>query len=135
MIRDVNSPPRIDESLHCLNRVKLFTALDLKLRYWQAELHKVSTPLTAFTVGLLDFYECERMLFGLTNAPATFKNLMEFCLDNFHLNWYIIYLDDTIIFLKIPKKPLQRLKSVLEKLSEVVFKLKPSKCEFFKKLV
>ena len=48
--------------------------------YWQDELDEDSKPLTAFTVGPLGFYECERMPFGLTNLPATFQWLMETCL-------------------------------------------------------
>ena len=43
------------------------------------------------------------MLFGLTNAPATFQHLMETCLDDLHLNWCIIYLDDVIVFSKHQK--------------------------------
>ena len=47
--------------------------LNLKAGYWQVELDEDSKPLTAFAVGPLGFYECERMLFGLTNVTATFQ--------------------------------------------------------------
>ena len=66
------------------------------------ELDEGSIPLTTFTVGPLGFYECVRMPFGLTNAPVTFQRLMESCLGELHLEWYIIYLDDIIIFSKNP---------------------------------
>ena len=92
-----------------------------------------SIPYTAFTVGPLGFYECVRMPFGLTNAPATFQRLMESCLGELHLQYCIIYLDDIIIFSKTPEEQLQRLRKVFEKLSESGLKLKPSKCEFFKR--
>ena len=72
------------------------------------------------------------MPFGLTNAPATFQRLMETCLNDLHLNWCIIYLDDIIIFLKTPEEHVERLAAVFDKISKVGLKLKPSKCEFFK---
>ena len=34
---------------------------------------EASKPCTAFTVGILGFCECEYMLFGLCNVPATFQ--------------------------------------------------------------
>ena len=86
---------------------------------------------TAFTVGLLGFYECERMPFGLKNAPATFQRLMETSLGDLNLHWCIIYLDDIVIFSKDLASNLKRLKAVFWKLEEAGLKLKPSKCELF----
>ena len=65
-----------------------------------------SKALTAFTVRPLGFYECERMPFRLTNAPATFQQLMQSCLGNLHLQYCIIYLDDIIVFSKTPEEHL-----------------------------
>ena len=90
-----------------------------------------SKPLMAFTVGLLGFYECARMPFGLINAPATFQRLIETCLGNLNLHWCIIYLNDIVIFSKDLASHLKRLKAVLHKLEEAGLKLKPSKCELF----
>ena len=70
--------------------------------------------LTAFTVGPLEFYECDRMPSGLTNAPTTFQHLMQSCLGNLHIQNCIIYLDDIIIFSKTPKEHLGRLRAVFE---------------------
>ena len=132
-IKDAYSLPRIEESLDCLNGACIFTSLNLKSGYWQVEMAENSIPYTAFMVGLLRFYECVRMPFGLTNAPATFQRLMESCLGELHLQYCIIYLDDIIIFSKMPEEQLQRLRKVFEKLSESSLKLKPSKCDFFRK--
>ena len=93
---------------------------------------EMSKQLTAFAVGPLGSYECERMPFGLTNAPATFQRLMGSCLEDLHLNWYIIYLDDIIVFSKTPKEHIGRLRGVFMKLVAAGLKLKPKKCEFFK---
>ena len=86
--------------------------------------------MTIFTMGLLGFYECQRMPFGLTNAPATFQ-LMETCLGDLNLHWFIIYLDDIVIFSKDLASHLERLEAVFWKLEEARLKLKPSKCELF----
>ena len=131
-IKDAYSLPRIEESLDCLNGAQIFSSVDLKSGYWQVELTEESKALTAFTVGPLEFYECVRMPFGLTNTPATFQRLMESCLGEMHLNWCIIYLDDVIVFSKTPVEHLIRLKGVFQKMREAGLKLKPSKCEFFK---
>ena len=105
-IKDAYSLPRIEDALDSLDGACIFMSLDLKSGYWQVELDEESIPLTAFTVGPLGFYECVRMPFGLTNAPATFQHLMETCLGELHLNWCIIYLDDIIIFSKMPQEHL-----------------------------
>ena len=94
-----------------------------------------SILLTTFTVGPLGFYECIRMLFGLTNAPMTFQRLMESCLSGLHLNYCIIYLDDIIIFSKTPEDHIEQLRKVFKKIDEAGLCLKPSKCEFFKKRI
>ena len=52
--------------------------LDPKSGYSHVELGKEEAKhLSAFMVGTLVFWECERMPFWLTNVPATFQKLME----------------------------------------------------------
>ena len=131
-IKDAYSLPGIDETLDCLGGAIIFTSLDLKSGYWQVEMDEESKALTAFTVGPLGFYECERMPFGLMNALATFQCLMENCLGELHLNWCIIYLNDIIVFSKTPEEHLKRLQGAFDKLAKAGLKLKLSKCEFFK---
>ena len=117
MIKDVQSLPRIEDSLDCLDGTTIFTSLDLQSGHWQVKMTEASWPLTAFTIGPLGFHECVWMPFGLTNAPATFQCLMESCLGDMHLKWCIIYLDDIIVFSKTPDEHIQRLRGVFEKLS------------------
>ena len=90
---------------------------------------------TAFHVGSLGFYECNRMPFGLCNAPATFQRLMERCIGELNLRECLIYLDDIIIFSTTFEEHLQRLQAVFERLKEHNLKLKPSKCELFREKV
>ena len=130
-IKDTYSLPHIDKTLDSLQGSQWFSSLNLKSGYWQVEMDEESKQLTAFTVGLLDFYECERMPFRLTNAPTTFQRLMETCLRDLSLHWCIICLDDMVIFSKDPASHLERLEAVLWKLEEAGLTLKPSKCELF----
>ena len=117
--------------MDCLTGAEWFSSLDIKSGYWQVEMEEDSKSFTTFTVGPLGFYECECMPLGLTNAPATFQQLMQSCLGNLHLHYCIIYLDDVIVFSKTPEEHLLRLRAMFEKLKQAGLKLKPSKCELF----
>ena len=63
-------------------------------------MEEASKQYTTFTVGKLGFFECDRMPFGLCNAPATFQQLMQNCMGEINLIYYLIYLDDLIVFLR-----------------------------------
>ena len=104
----MHSLPRIEDSLDCLDGATIFTSLDLQPGYWQVELTEASWPLTSFTEGPLGFLECVWMPFGLTNVPATFQHLMELCLGEMHLKWCIIYLDNILVFSKMPEEHIER---------------------------
>ncbi len=132
-IQDAYGLPRVEETLDHLKGANLFSALDLQSGYWQVELEEGAKQKTAFTVGPLGFYQCERMPFGLTNAPATFQRLMQSCLGDLHLHYCIIYLDDVVVYSNNPKEHVERLAAVFQRLADAGLKLKPSKCEFFKK--
>ena len=97
-IKDAYSLPHVDETLDRFQGSHWFSSLNLKLGYWQVEMDEESKPLTAFTVGPLSIYECKRMPFRLTNAPATFQRLMETCLGDLSLHWCIIYPGDSHLF-------------------------------------
>ena len=121
--------------LEQLEGAEWFCTLDLKSGYWQVELTEESKPYTAFTCGPLGFFECEKMPFGASNAPATFQRLMENCLGDLNLRWCVVYLDDIIFYGKTPEELLEGLGNVFENLRKAGLKLKPSKCNFFKEKI
>ena len=134
-IRDAYTLPRIDETIDTLIGSKYFSKLDLRSGYWQVEMKEEDKFKTAFTVGSLGFFECNRMAFGLTNAPATFQRLMERCMGELNLKECLIFLDDILIFSATFEEHIKRLDSVFSRLEQHGLKLKPSKCEFFKSSV
>ena len=97
--------PQIQEALESLVGAGHFSCLDLKSRFWQIRMDETLKQYTTFTVGNLGFFECDRMPFGLCNAPATFQWLMQNCMGE--LNF--IYC-----------------------LREYYLKLKPSECSVFR---
>ena len=121
--------------LELLIGAEWFCTLDLESGYWQVGLADEVRPLNAFTCGPLGFYECEKMPFDASNAPATFHRLMENCLGDLNLRWCVVYLDDIIVYGKSTEEILERLGAVFEKLRKAGLKLKLSKCEFFKEQI
>ena len=93
---------------------------------------EVSKQYTAFTVGNLGFFDCDRMPFGLCNALATFQWLMQNCMGELNFIYCLIYLDDLIVFLWTAEEHLHHLHVVFDCLREYNLKLKPSKCSLFK---
>ena len=78
----------------------------------------------------MGYYECNRMAFGLTNAPATFQRLMEHC--EMNRKECLIFLDDILTFSETFEEYISRLEAVFSRLKLHGLKLKPSKCGFFK---
>ena len=99
--------------------------------YWQVEVEEADKEKTAFTVGPLGFYECNRMPFGLSNAPATFQRLMESCLGDMNMQSCLIYLDDIVVFSQTFEEHVERLEKVFQRLIDAGLKLSPAKCHLF----
>ena len=126
-VKDAYSLPHIDKTLNSLQGSQLFSSLDLNSGYWQVEMDEETKLLTMYTLGPLGFYKCNRMPFGLTNTSATFQWVKETCLREFNLNWYIIYLNNIVLFSKDPASHLMRLEAMFQKLKQARIKLKPPK--------
>ena len=126
--------PRIDESIDTLSGAQWFCTLDLSSGYWQVEMEESSKEKTAFSVkgGL---YCWNVMPFGLCNAPSTFERLMERVLSGLHWKTLLVYLDDIITFGRTVPETISRLEEVFQRLRDAGLKLKPSKCNLFKREV
>ena len=80
----------------------------------------------------MGLFECNRMPFGLQNAPATFQRLMMTCLGDLNYSVVLLYLDDIIVFSDNFDEHIKRLDKVFACLRQHGLKLKPSKCELLK---
>ena len=108
-----------------------FSTMDFKSRFWQVKMVPKSQQYTAFTMGNLGFYKFTHMPFGLCNAPATFQHLMQNALGELNLTYYMIYLDEMIVFGHTEEEHLECLCVMFEQFCEFNLKLKLSKCSFF----
>ena len=96
--KDAFSLPQINDAIDALSRSKYYTTVDLLSGFWQTPMEESSKQYTAFILGTLGFFQCERMPFRLCNAPATFQHLMTNCLGELNYSTCLVYLDDIVIY-------------------------------------
>ena len=126
---------QIHDATDALSGSKYYMTVDLLSGFWQTPMEESSKQYTAFTVGMLGFFQCKCMPFGLYNAPATFQWLMMTCLGELKYLTCLVYLDDVVIYSNTQEEQIEHLCTVLECFRLCRLKLKPSKCEFFKEKI
>ena len=114
MKKDSYPLPRIQEALESLVGAGHFSCLDLKSRFWQIKMEEASKQYTTFTVGNVGFFECNWMLFGLCNAQLLFNVFMQNCMGELNLIYYLIYLDNLIVFLQMVEEHLHQLHVIFD---------------------
>ena len=107
--KDSHPLPCIGETLDSLVGSTIYSTFNLTSGFWQVPMAEESKQYTAFTLGSMGLFECDRMPFGLCNAPTTFQRLMQNCLGELNLTYCLIYLDDMIVYSKDPEQHLARM--------------------------
>ena len=88
--------PRIH--IDALSGSKYYTTVDLLSGFWQTPTDEYSKQYTTFIVGMLGFFQCECMPFGLCSALTTFQHLMTNCLGELNYLTCLVYLGDVVIY-------------------------------------
>ena len=112
--------PRIEDLFDQLKGASIFSKIDLRLGYHQLRILEDDIPKKAFRTRYGQ-YEFTIMLFGLTNAPAAFMDLMNRTLKPYLNKFVIVFIDDILLFSKIKKEHEEHLRNVLKMLRENCF--------------
>ena len=131
-VKDAFPLPLIEDCFDSLSGVQYLSGLDLASGYYQVEVADQDKQKTAF-ITRYGLYQHTRMGFGLCNAPATFQRAMQAVLQG--LNWRVVlaYLDDVIVLGQSFDEHLDNLRAVFERFRANNLKLKPRKCELFRR--
>ena len=101
--------PKVEDIFSKLNGVKYYSTLDLLAGYNNIPLDKSSIPKMVFS-SPFGKYEYIKVPFGLTQAPAYFKELITRILKDF--DFAIAYLDNIIKFSTTAEEHLSHIKQV-----------------------
>ncbi|XP_071933266.1 uncharacterized protein [Coffea arabica] len=121
--------PLIEELIDELHGARYFTKIDLRAGYFQIRVKEEDIPKTAFKThqGL---YEFKVMLFGLTNAPATFQGLMNQIFQDQMRKHVLVFFDDILVYNPTLELHVKHVTKVMNLLRQHQLYAKMSKCSF-----
>ena len=121
--------PRIEDLFDHLKGVGVFSKIDMRSWYYQLRVKDVNVPKTAFRTRY-GHYEFLVMPFGLTNAPTTFMDLINRVFRPYLDQFFVVFIDDILVYSRDDQEHEEHLKIVLQTLTEKKLYSKLRKCVF-----
>ncbi|MBW0518710.1 hypothetical protein O181_058425 [Austropuccinia psidii MF-1] len=122
--------PRILETLTQLSHAKFITAMD-SLKGFNQNLPTDNAKRLPRIIVHCGIFEYLRMPFGIKNAPSHYQRMINTIFsEELSEGWFIIYIDDIIVFHKAWDSHLTRLEIVLQKIVQLNMKISMKKCHF-----
>ncbi|XP_015169874.1 uncharacterized protein [Solanum tuberosum] len=121
---------RIDDLCDLVQGASLFSKIYLRSEYHRLKIRASDILKTSFQTRY-GHYEFLVMSFGLTNAPATFVELINGVLRPYLDSFVIVFIGDILVYSKTEEDHVRHLRIVLQRLREEKLYDKFSKCEFW----
>ena len=125
--RERHPLPAVDQILAQLAGAKVFTKLDANSGFWHIPLSPNSALLTTF-ITPFGRYHFRRLLFGISSAPEHFQRRMSEALSG--LSGTVCLMDDILVYGATREEHDERLRHVLQRLSNLGMTLNSDKCRF-----
>jgi hypothetical protein len=129
-VKDKYPLPRIEDLFDQMSGARVFSKIDFRSGYHQMKIRPSDIPKTAFSTRY-GLYEFTIMVFGLTNAPAYFMDLMIKVFMEYLDRFVVVFIDDILIYSKSESDHEEHLRLVLQKLRDNQLYVKYSKCKFW----
>jgi hypothetical protein len=130
MIKNQYLLPKIDDFFDKIKGTMVFLKIDLRSGYHQLRIKEEDIPKIAFKTRF-GHYKFIVLLFGLTNTPGIFMNLMNGVLREYLEKFVQVFIDDILIYSQTMEEHEKHLRLVLQCLREHKLYGKLSKFSFY----